>query len=128
MYCTYCKQKNNVISILYGKTEYIACEKCGDAIGSEEKQQYSEAVLETPSYETMNLEVFAPLHNIPRKFESFFPKYIPVLQTVDVPSVDLIPAHFQTYVQFGCCFFASHQSTTSYDSFFIHLDLFYQDS
>lgn len=100
MLCSYCKQKSNVISNLYGKVEYIACEKCGDAIGSEEQQQYSEAMLETLSYETMNLEVFVPLTKVPKQFESLYPKHIPMLETADIANVDLVPSVFLPYSQF----------------------------
>ena len=100
MYCSYCKQKTNVVSGLYGKSEFIACEKCGDTTGSEEQQSFTESMLEALSYETLNLEVFVPLNHVPQKFKPLYPKRIPMLETADVANVDIVPALFQPYAQF----------------------------
>lgn len=100
MYCAYCKQKNNVVSGIYGKSEYTACEKCSDTIGSEEQQQFTESMLETLGFSTLNLEVFKHLTHVPSKLRELYPKYMPLFETANVVDVDMVPSLFQTYNEF----------------------------
>ena len=100
MYCSHCKRRNNIVSEVYGKTEYIVRDKCKDTIGSEEQQHFSEAMLEALSYETLNLEVFVPLTRVPKKFAPLYPKHMPMLETADVVNIDIVPSLFLPNTQY----------------------------